>query len=56
MGHPHISWLRHVESYLKDAGMAGPASARAVARRRPKEYRRKVDAVTDLRLRRMFEF
>ena len=29
------------EAYLKDMGLA---SARAMARRRPKEYRRKVDA------------
>ena len=35
-----------VESYLKDTGMAGLASAWAMARRRPKEYRRKVDAAT----------
>ena len=34
------------ESYLKDMGMAGLASAWAMARRRPKEYRRKVDAAT----------
>ena len=26
-GRPHASWLRKVESYLKDAGMAGLASA-----------------------------
>ena len=48
-GRPHASWLRKVESYLKDAGMAGMAglaSAWAMARRRPKEYRRKVDAPT----------
>ena len=43
---PHASWLRKVESYLKDAGMAGLASAWAMARRRAKEYRRKVDAAT----------
>ena len=43
---PHASWLRQVESYPKDAGMAGLASAWAMARRRPKEYRRKVDAAT----------
>ena len=43
---PHASWLRQVESYLKDAGMAGLASARAMVRRRPGEYRRKVDATT----------
>ena len=41
-GRPHASWLRKVESYLKDAGIAGLA----MARRRPKEYRRKVDAAT----------
>ena len=34
-GRPHASWLRQVESYLKDAGMAGLASAWAMARRRP---------------------
>ena len=45
-GRPHASWLRQVESYLKDAGMAGLASAWAMARRRPKEYRRKEDAAT----------
>ena len=43
---PHASWLRQVESYLKDTDMAGLASAWAMARRRPKEYRRKVDAAT----------
>ena len=45
-GRPHASWLRHVESYLKNTGMAGLASAWAMARRRRKEYRRKVDAAT----------
>ena len=45
-GRPHASWLRQVESYLKFAGMAGLASAWTMARRRPKEYRRKVDAAT----------
>ena len=44
-GRPHASWVRQ-ESYLKGAGMAGLASAWAMARRRPKEYRRKVDAAT----------
>ena len=34
------------EAYLKDMGMAGLASVWAMARRRPKEYRRKVDAAT----------
>ena len=45
-GRPHASWLRQVESYLKDTGMADLASAWAMARRRPREYRRKVDAAT----------
>ena len=45
-GRPHASWLRQVESYLKDAGMTGLASAWAMGRRRPKEYGRKVDAAT----------
>ena len=40
------SWLRQVGSYLKDTGMAGLASAWAMARRRPKEYHRKMDAAT----------
>ena len=44
-GRQHAPWLRHVESYFcGDRGMAGLASAWAMARRRPKEYRRKVDA------------
>ena len=38
--------LHQVESYLRDTGMAGLASAWAMARRRPKEHRRKVDAAT----------
>ena len=29
-GRPHASWLRQVESYLKDAGMPGLASAWAM--------------------------
>ena len=45
-GRPHASWLRQVESYLKDMGMTGLASAWAMARRRTKEYRHKVDAAT----------
>ena len=45
-GRPHASWLRKVESYLKDMGMVGLVSAWAMAKRRPKEYRRKVDAAT----------
>ena len=34
------------ESYVKDMGMTGLASAWAMARRRTKEYRRQVDAAT----------
>ena len=34
------------EAYLKDMGMTGLASAWTMARRRTKEYRRKVDAAT----------
>ena len=45
-GRSDTSWLRQVESYLKEAGMVGLASAWAMARGRPKEYRRKVDAAT----------
>ena len=30
-GRPHASWLRQVESYLRNAGMAGLASAWAMA-------------------------
>ena len=41
-----LSWLRQVQSYLKDAGMAGLAFAWAMARRRPNEYRHKADATT----------
>ena len=37
-GRPHASWMRQVESYLRDTGMAGLASAWAMVRRRPKEY------------------
>ena len=45
-GVQEASWLRQVESYLKDAGMTGLASAWVMARRWTKEYRRKVDAAT----------
>ena len=45
-GCPQASWLSQVKSYLRDTGIAGLASAWAMARRRPKEYRRKVDATT----------
>ena len=34
------------DAYLKDMGMAGLASAWAMARRRTKEYRHKLDAAT----------
>ena len=46
MGRPQAPWLRQMESHLKDTGMAGLASAWAMARRRLKEYRRKVHAAT----------
>ena len=46
----HSTWIITMynthESCLKDTGMAGLASAWAMAGRRPKEYRRKVDAAT----------
>ena len=45
-GRSQGSWLRQVESCLKDTGMMGLASAWAMARRRRKEYRRKVGAAT----------
>ena len=45
-GRPQASWLRQVESYLKNMCMICPASAWAKAWQRPKEYRRKVDAAT----------
>ena len=38
-------WLRQVEAYLRDIDRAGPAFAWAMARRRPNEYRHKVDAL-----------
>ena len=38
--------LCQVESYMKDVGMAGLASAWAMARRRSREYCRKVEAAT----------
>ena len=34
------------DAYLKDTDMVGLASAWSMARRRPKKYRRKVDAAT----------
>ena len=44
MGRPRASWLQQVDRHLKEMGM-GQASAWGMARRRPLEYRRKVDAV-----------
>ena len=38
-GRPHASWLRQVESYRRDMGMTGLASAWAMARRRPNDGR-----------------
>ena len=43
MGLPCASWLQQVDRHLKEMGM-GQASARGMARQRPLEYRRKVDA------------
>ena len=45
-GGQQASWLRQIESYLRDTGMAGLACAWAMDRRRPKEYRRQVDTAT----------
>ena len=45
-GRPQGSCLRQVETYLKDIGMAGLASAWAIAKQRPKEYCREVDTAT----------
>ena len=45
MGRSHASWLQQVDQHLKEMGM-GQASAWGMARRRPLEDRRKVDAVT----------
>ena len=35
-GRPQASWLHQMESHLKDTGMAGLASALAMARRKPR--------------------
>ena len=46
---PKGKWIysgTSLEAYLKDMGMTGLASAWATARRRPKDYRRKLDAAT----------
>ena len=45
MGRPRASWLKQVDQHLKERGM-GQTSAWGMARRRPVEYRRKVDAAT----------
>ena len=45
MGRPRASCLQQVDQHLKEMGM-GQASAWGMARRRPLEYRRKVDAAT----------
>ena len=45
MGRPCASWLQQVDQHLKEMGM-GQASAWGMARRRPLEFRRKVDAAT----------
>ncbi len=45
MGRPRASWLQQVDQHLKEMGM-GQASAWGMARRRPLEYRRKVDTAT----------
>ena len=44
-GRPRSSWLQQVDRHLKEMGM-GQASARGMARRRPLEFRWKVDAAT----------
>ena len=45
MGRLSASWLQQVDLHLKEMGM-GQASAWGMARLRPLEYRRKVDAAT----------
>ena len=45
MGQPRASWLQQVDRHLKEIGIA-QASAWGMARRRPLEYRRKVDTAT----------
>ena len=39
---PRASWFPQMEFYLKDISVAG----RTMAKRKPKQYRRKVDAAT----------
>ena len=45
MGQPHASWLQQVDQHVKEMVM-GLESAWGMARQRPLEYRRKVDAAT----------
>ena len=45
MGRPRALWLQQVDQHLKEMGM-GQASAWGMARRRPLEYRWKMDAAT----------
>ena len=45
MGRPHTSWLQQVDRHLKEMWM-DQASAWGMARRRPLEYRWKVNAAT----------
>ena len=45
VGRPRTSWLQQVAGYLSEMGM-GLATARGMARRRPQEYRRRVNAAT----------
>ena len=44
-GRTHALWLQQIDRHLKEMGM-GQASAWGMARRRPLEYRWKVDAET----------
>ena len=43
-GRPGVSWLRQVESLVKNMILAGLPSAYAMVKRRPKKYCRNVDA------------
>ena len=45
MGRPRASWLQQLDQHLKEM-MMGQASAWGMARRRPLEYRQKLDAAT----------
>ena len=48
VGRPRLSWLQQMDGHLEDLGM-GRAAARRLAIRRPKEFRKKVDAATRCR-------